>query len=199
MSAGNFNPNVAPVLASATALDDPVRADEILSEGKALTPNEKSLIDGCCYCNVHSALPFSTSNLPSDYLQSRCPCCFGGSSARASGLQVDCIISLDANFQLKWIWDYDQCPGAKGLSLQGGCDPEMVSPFTIEVPHAHAKLWESKLEAMWGSKKRKCTRNVAVQDELEVDMIAEGMKVAESMYELCKDSFISADEQREKA
>src|SRR6266478_9501132 len=75
----------------------------------------------------------------------------------------------------------------------------MVSPFTIEVPHAHAKLWESKLEAMWGSKKRKCTRNAAVQDELQVDMIAEGMKVAESMYELCKDSFISADEQREKA
>src|SRR5260370_5206457 len=89
--------------------------------------------------------------------------------------------------------------GAKGLSLQGGCDPEMVSPFTIKVPHMHAELWESKLEAIQGSKKRKCTRNMAVQDELEVDTIAEGMKVAESMYELCKDSFITANEQREKA
>src|SRR5260370_14664055 len=87
-SAGNFNPNVAPVSASVTALDDPVRADEILSEGKAPTPDEKSPIDGCHYHNAHSPLTFSTSNLPSDYLQSRCPCCFGGSSARASGLLV---------------------------------------------------------------------------------------------------------------
>ena len=60
VSAGNFNPNVAPVLASATALDDPVRADEILSEGKALTPNEKSPIDGHHYCNAHNPLTFST-------------------------------------------------------------------------------------------------------------------------------------------
>ena len=75
----------------------------------------------------------------------------------------------------------------------------MVSPFTIKVPCALSKLWESKLEAMQGSKKRKCTRNMAAQHELQEDMIAEGMKVAESMYELCKDSFITANEQREKA
>ena len=99
----------------------------------------------------------------------------------------------------KQIWDYDQCWGVKNLSLPGGHDPKMVLPFTIEVPHLDAKLWQSKLEAMWGSKKRKHTRNPAEQDEPEVDMVAEGMKVSEGMYESCKDSFITADEHWEKA
>ena len=171
-SVGNPNPNTTPGPASATALDDSVRTDGIQSEEKAPKLDKKSLIDAHHYHNAHSAPTFSTPNLPSDYLQSRCPCCFGGSSVGTSGLQADCIISLNANFQLKQIWDYDQCQGVKNLSFPGGHDPKMVLPFTIEVPCLDTKLWQSKLEAMWGSKKRKRTRNPVEQDEPEVDTVA---------------------------
>src|SRR5260221_14665241 len=69
--------------------------------GITLTLDELTPIDACQYCNAHDLPNFVAPDLPSDYLRSRCPCCFGGSAAAASGLQVDCIVSLDANFQLK--------------------------------------------------------------------------------------------------
>src|SRR5260221_9202558 len=82
------------------------------------------------YCNARNLPNFVAPDLPSDYLCSRCPCCFGGSAAAASGLQVDCIVSLDANFQLKRIWDYDQCAAFRGQKLPGSQDPKMTSPLT---------------------------------------------------------------------
>ena len=68
-----------------------------------ITPTLDKLtpIDARQYCNACDLPNFAAPDLPSDYLCSRCPCCFGGSAAAASGLQVDCIVSLDANFQLK--------------------------------------------------------------------------------------------------
>ena len=75
--------------------------------------DDTSPIDAHWYCSVHSSPTFSAPGLPSYYLQSRCPCCFSGSST-GSGLQVDCIVSLNANFQLKQIQDYDQHPYLKG-------------------------------------------------------------------------------------
>ncbi len=69
--------------------------------GITLTLDELTPIDAHQYCNAHDLPNFAAPDLPSNYLHSRCPCCFGGSAAAASGLQVDCIVSLDANFQLK--------------------------------------------------------------------------------------------------
>src|SRR5258708_7233872 len=91
------------------------------------------------YCNACNPPNFVAPDLPSDYLHSRCPCCFGGSAAAALGLQVDCIVSLDANFQLKQIWDYDQCAAFRGQKLPGSQDPKMTLPLTIEVPHCYAE------------------------------------------------------------
>src|SRR5260221_10815180 len=71
------------------------------AEGITLTLDELTPIDACQYCNACDLPNFAAPDLQSDYLPSRCPCCFGGSAAAASGLQVDCIVSLDANFQLK--------------------------------------------------------------------------------------------------
>src|SRR5258708_4836845 len=80
-----------------------------------ITPTLDKLtpIDARQYCNAHDLPNFVAPDLPSNYLHSRCPCCFGGSAAAALGLQVDCIVSLDANFQLKRIQDYDQCAEVK--------------------------------------------------------------------------------------
>ena len=135
-------------------------------------------------------------DLPSDYLCSRCPSCFGGSAA-ALGLQVDCIVSLDANFQLKQIWDYDQCAAFRGQKLPGSQDPKMTSPLTIEVPCCYAEEWKCKLEEMHlGLKKHK--RDETEQHEpgdAAGGQIISGLKVVASVYDACKDLFVAADEQ----
>src|SRR5258708_36690401 len=106
--------------------------------GITLTLDKLTSIDACQYCNACNLPNFAAPDLPSDYLHSRCPCCFGGSAAAASGLQVDCIVSLDANFQLKQIWDYDQCAAFRVQKLPGSQAPKMTSPLTFEMPHCYA-------------------------------------------------------------
>src|SRR5258707_1838885 len=71
------------------------------------TLDELTPIDACQYCNACNPPNFVAPDLPSDYLRSRGPCCFGGPAAAASGLRVDSSVSLDANFHLTRIWDYD--------------------------------------------------------------------------------------------
>src|SRR5258707_6566566 len=68
--------------------------------GITLTLDELTPIDAHQYCNAHDPPNFAAPDLPSNYLRSRCPCCFGGSASAASGLQVDCIVYLDSNVQL---------------------------------------------------------------------------------------------------
>ena len=72
--------------------------------------DEYTLIDERQYWNAHSSPIFSYHDLPSDYLCARCPCCFGSASSINSGLLANCIISFNANFQLKKIRDHDQWP-----------------------------------------------------------------------------------------
>ena len=164
------------------------------------TLDELTPIDARQYCNARDPPNFSAPDLPSDYLRSRCPCCFGGSAAAVSGLQVDCIVSLDANFQLKRIRDYDQRAAFRGQKLPGFQDPKMTSPLTIEVPRCYAEEWKCKLEEMRsGPKKRK--RDETEQHEpggAAEGQIISGLKVVASVYDACKDSFVAADEQREK-
>src|SRR5260370_10143830 len=165
------------------------------------TLDELTPIDAHQYCNAHGLPNFAAPDLPSNYLCSRCPCCFGGSAAAALGLQVDCIVSLDANFQLKQIRDYDQHAAFRGQKLPGSQDPKMTLPLTIEVPCCYAEEWKCKLEEMHsGPKKRK-------RDEMDQHepgdaaggQIISGLKVVASVYDACKDSFVAADEQQEKA
>src|SRR5260221_8014051 len=165
------------------------------------TLDELAPIDACQYCNACNPPNFVATDLPSDYLRSRCPCCFGGSAAAASGLQVDCIVSLDANFQLKQIQDYDQCAAFRGQKLPGSQDPKMTLPLTIKVPCCYAEEWKCKLEEMHLGLK-KCKRDEMEQHEpgdAAGGQIISGLKVVASVYDACKDSFVAADEQREKA
>src|SRR5258707_2379015 len=88
----------------------------------------------------------------------------------------------------------------RGQKLPGSQDPKMTSPLTIEVPCCYAEEWKCKLEEMRsGPKKRK-------RDEMEQHepgdaaggQIISGLKVVASVYDACKDSFVAADDQREK-
>ena len=69
--------------------------------------DECTLIDERQYRNAHSSPIFSRHDVPSDYLHAMCPCCFGSTSSINSKLLANCIISFDANFQLKKIRDHD--------------------------------------------------------------------------------------------
>src|SRR5260370_41821983 len=91
--------------------------------GITLTLDKLTPIDAHQYCNARNPPNFVAPDLPRNYLYSRCPCCFGGSAAAASGVQVDCSVSLDGNFQLKRLWDYDQCAAYTCQTLPGSEDP----------------------------------------------------------------------------
>src|SRR5258705_10872601 len=93
--------------------------------------DESTPIDGRKYQNAHQPPTFSFDpKAPSNYLCSKCPCCFGSSFTLRSQLSAHCIVSFDANFQLKHIKDYDQ---RFARTKPGFQDPEMMSPLTMEV------------------------------------------------------------------
>src|SRR5258708_19267376 len=64
-----------------------------------ITPTLDKLtpIDAHQYCNACDPPNFVAPDLPSNYLRSRCPCCFGGSAAAPLGLHFDSIFSLHSN------------------------------------------------------------------------------------------------------
>src|SRR5260370_10651289 len=83
-------------------------------------------------------------------------------SLKRSTLSAHCIISFDANFQLKHIRDYDQrFPGTK----PGSWDPEMMSPLTMEISWVYAEGWKKRVEEVWqpshkaGTKQRESWRD----------------------------------------
>src|SRR5260370_6112604 len=117
-----------------------------------------------------------------------------------STLSAHCIISFDANFQLKHIRDYNQrFPGTKPRSQ----DPEMMSPLTMEISWVYAEGWKKKVEEVWqpshkaGTKKSKSWRDP--EDAVGKDKIMPGLKVTEETYDGCKQSFIATDEHHKKA
>src|SRR5260370_7470636 len=63
--------------------------------------DECTPIDERQYQNAHLSPIFSHHDVPSDYLFARCLRCFGSPSSINPELLTNCIISFDANFQLK--------------------------------------------------------------------------------------------------
>src|SRR5258707_8333772 len=101
----------------------------------------------------------------------------------------------------KQIQDYDQHAAFRGQKLPGSQDPKMTSTLTIEVPCCYAEEWKCKLEEMHSGPK-KCKRDEMEQHEpgdAAGGQIISGLKVVASVYDACKDSFVAADEQQEKA
>ncbi len=109
-----------------------------------ITLDESTPINGRKYQNAHQPPTFSFDpKAPSNYLCSKCPCCFGSSFTLRSQLSAHCIVSFDANFQLKRIKDYDR---RFARTKPGFQDPEMMSLLTMEVSWVHAEGWKKKVE-----------------------------------------------------
>src|SRR5258707_6072723 len=166
-----------------------------------ITLDESTPIDGRKYQNAHQPPTFSFNpKVPSNYLCSKCPCCFRSSFTLRSQLSAHCIISFDANFQLKHIKDYDW---RFACTKPGFQDPEMMSPLTMEVSQVYAEGWKKKVEEVWQPACKAGIKWSVSHCDLEnvvgKDKIMPGLKVTKETYDGCKQSFIAADEHCEKA
>jgi hypothetical protein len=154
----------------------------------------------------------NTANVPSDrdvpsvYLQARCPLCFGSNNSENQYLKVDSIVCLDANFQLKRQRDLDRRTGHEGET--GTQDPFVVSPRTVQLSRKDLEVWEAKVLDVRPEKssaraghKRKADEAMessaqTIEDE---DKVEDNLKMPNSTYSACGESFIAADGDRVKA
>ncbi|KIK02232.1 hypothetical protein K443DRAFT_79544, partial [Laccaria amethystina LaAM-08-1] len=126
---------------------------------------------------------------PSEYLRSRCPLCFGGMDWSKSDELVDFIVCLDACFK------------QKSRKAQGKEPPApRQHPDTIFVPPSDVKVMEDIVENIRPQAKPKGKEKSRQGSSLEdADHCEPGIKVPNSVLNLCEDSFTAADEKRVKA
>ncbi|KAG1845352.1 hypothetical protein F4604DRAFT_1884323 [Suillus subluteus] len=126
---------------------------------------------------------------PSDYLRSRCPLCFGGNDwrngARDSLPMPDVIICIDACFTQK------RSANPRGAA---GSDPPNPTP-SFFLPTDDVKAMEDFVERCRRDRRQARTSRA----EPDEDGYEEGMRIPVSVLNGCGDSFIAADEKREKA
>ncbi|KIJ04760.1 hypothetical protein PAXINDRAFT_21945, partial [Paxillus involutus ATCC 200175] len=125
---------------------------------------------------------------PSDYLRSCCPLCFGGLDWRKErDSLVDVIVCIDACFTQK----RSKNPrGAEGHDLPNPTSSVFIPSETVTQMEVHVERCRSK------GKER--GRRVLRPSEDE-DRVEEGMRVPASVLDGCGESFVAADEKREKA
>ncbi|KAF8832985.1 hypothetical protein BDN67DRAFT_870634, partial [Paxillus ammoniavirescens] len=124
---------------------------------------------------------------PSDFLRSRCPLCFGGLNWRKErDSLVDVIVCIDACFTQK---------RSKNPREAEGHDPPNPTS-SVFIPSEAVTQMEVHVECCW-SKGKECGWRVSrpLEDE---DRVEEGMRVPALVLDGCGESFVAADEKREK-
>ncbi|KAG1744527.1 uncharacterized protein EDB91DRAFT_1236494 [Suillus paluster] len=116
---------------------------------------------------------------PSEYLRLQCPLCFGGNN------WPDVIVCIDACFTQKC------STNARGATSS---DPPNLT-LSFFLPMDNVKAMEDFVERCCGEKCQKRASRV----EPDKDCYEEGMRIPVSVLNGCGDSFIAADEKREKA
>ncbi|KIJ90231.1 hypothetical protein K443DRAFT_70593, partial [Laccaria amethystina LaAM-08-1] len=126
---------------------------------------------------------------PSNYLRSRCPLCFGGKDWKKKDELVDFIVCLDACFK------------QKSRKAQGKEPPApRQHPDTIFVSPTDVKAMENIVENIRPQAKPKAKEKSRQPPASEAaDHCEPGIKVPNSVLNLCEDSFTAADEKRVKA
>ncbi|KAF9504623.1 hypothetical protein BS47DRAFT_1401204 [Hydnum rufescens UP504] len=158
------------------------------------------------YNNAHKrAGPYHCGDdeLPSLYLQSCCPLCFGGS--QTIGLPLQAIVCIDANFQLKRNRDKDLRKDHKGET--GSRDPLIASPRTVLLDQSQVDIMEARVNELRPSRSKGRAERKRKADEvdddtsspLEDDKVEAGLDVPNSVLDGCEKSFIAADGDRIKA
>jgi hypothetical protein len=169
--------------------------------------DEKTPVNERQYLNAQSDVEASSDlDCPSAYLKSRCPLCFGGNNAEVGGLAVNSIICIDANFQLKRQRDLDRRAGHKGET--GTQDAQVTSPRTIELSRKDLEAWEQRVLSLRPGKgtsrvgkKRKADEALESDEPTpeDDDRVEDNLKMPNSTYSACGESFIAADGDRIKA
>ncbi|KIJ08167.1 hypothetical protein PAXINDRAFT_23506, partial [Paxillus involutus ATCC 200175] len=123
---------------------------------------------------------------PSEYLRVQCPLCFGGNDWRRTLRSVDVIVCIDACFTQK------RSRNARDDVTQDPPNPtqtNFISEFDVKAMEAHVEACRNAN----GTRKR--SRVLAADG----DGYENGMKIPISVLDACGDSFIAANEKREKA
>ncbi|KIJ06706.1 hypothetical protein PAXINDRAFT_28170, partial [Paxillus involutus ATCC 200175] len=125
---------------------------------------------------------------PSDYLRSHCPLCFGGLNWRKErDSLVDVIVCIDACFTQK---RSKNPQGAEGHDPPNPTSSVFIPSETVTQMEVHVGRCRSK------GKERGWRVLRPSEDE---DRVEEGMRVPASVLDGCGESFVAADEKREKA
>ncbi|KAG1847703.1 hypothetical protein F4604DRAFT_1935747 [Suillus subluteus] len=127
---------------------------------------------------------------PSDYLRSRCPVCFGmqdWQKDHSSRLTLDCHVCIDACFTQKR--SANSC-GADGLDPPNPTRSVFISDKEVAQMEAHVRACRGSLPGR-GTKRKK--------PEGDEDGYEDGMRIPVSTLDACRESFLAADEKREKA
>ncbi|KAF7970090.1 hypothetical protein HWV62_25014 [Athelia sp. TMB] len=123
---------------------------------------------------------------PSAYLRRRCPLCFGGELIHDSNALADFIVSIDACFTQK---------RNKYGKYAGHRDGHRAHHDTCFLPEADVAVMEADVAAA----RSRRSRNPPPPPPDDQDNVEFGMGVPTSVLNDCNDSFIAADEKREKA
>ncbi|KAF9503945.1 hypothetical protein BS47DRAFT_1309035 [Hydnum rufescens UP504] len=141
----------------------------------------------------------NTRSVPSDYLRSRCPLCFGG-DVSGGGKLPDFFLCLDACFAIRRNKDYDRRPGHK--KQPGIQDPCIVPPGTRELPRSFLEIWKARVEeARPGNPARRMSKKGEYAldgPDADDDIIEAGLHVPNSSLNICGESFVAADGDRVK-
>ncbi|KAF9516235.1 hypothetical protein BS47DRAFT_1360430 [Hydnum rufescens UP504] len=118
---------------------------------------------------------------------------------QATGGQVQAIVCIDGNFQLKWIRDRDRRAGHEGGAES---HPPIIAPGTIVLARGYLEQWERRMSEMrparssHAGQKRKADTHDFDGDPSEVDKVEPGLHAPNSAYDACRESFIAADGDR---
>ncbi|KAJ7580921.1 hypothetical protein C8J56DRAFT_1057894 [Mycena floridula] len=137
--------------------------------------------------------PRHNDDSASDYLQGRCPLCFGNIKAGHGEMLADVIVCMDGNFTQKRTAD------------QKGDDVNMyprTHPDSVFVSPQDVKAMEEYVESIRPSKSGQ-SRGKKQGEDANADKEEDGydgrVKVPRSVLRGCRESFKAADESREKA
>ncbi|KAJ8502688.1 hypothetical protein ONZ45_g11521 [Pleurotus djamor] len=122
---------------------------------------------------------------PSEYLQARCPVCFGGENNRPSPTSPHILVCLDACFTQK--------------RRHREHDPPLNHPSSVFLSDVQARCMEAYVESVRGSRSRKRPRAADDDGSDEEDTVEAGLPISNSVLAGCEKSFTAADDTRQKA
>lgn len=150
------------------------------------------------------SLPFGPPpplDTPSNYLQSRCPVCFGGTNSRPSPTRYVLLFVFLALVLMSVsphvLVCLDACFTQKRRHQEH--DPPLNHPSTVFLSDVQARCMEAYVENIRSSTSRKRPRPSDDAESDDEDSIEPGLPIPNSVLAGCEKSFTAADDTRQKA